>query len=1130
MDLETPTRETVDAPRRYSHDEGRVLISGVQALVRLALDQRSADEQRGWQTAGFVSGYPGSPLASLDLEFARHTAFLAQREVLHRPGLNEELAATAVAGTQLAMNQADRTKEGVFALWYGKSPGLDRASDAFRHGNLMGAGARGGVLVCVGDDPRAKSSSVPSSSEPTLYALAMPILSPADPQEVLDLGRHGIAMSRASGLWVGFRLSASVADMTQSVEVGVSRVQPLEPDHAIGGEPFHHQVSAQLLGAKLLELEGSLYGARLEMVRRYSTLNQLNRVTQRGPHDVLGIAAVGPAYLTLRKVLETLGLGRVDLERAGVRLLKVSMPYPLDPELVRDFANGLDEILVVEDKRPFVEELLKSALYGVANTPAIVGKRDDSGAALLSTTGDIDANALAMVVAERLLKYREVESVRQWRDRPRRSVDAPLALLRGAYFCSGCPHNTSMRTPNGTLVGSGSGCHGLAIQMDPERVGTIVGRFQMGGEGAMWNGMSPYVAAPHFVQNLGDGTYAHSGSLAVRAAVASGVNITFKILMNATVAMTGGQPIAGGRDIGDISRQLLAEGVRRVLVTSDETHSRQAIALPAGVERWPRARLIEAQVALAETPGVTVLIHEQSCAAETRRQRRRRPSVLEPARVHINAALCEGCGDCGFVSNCLSVRTVETAYGTKRTIHQESCNFDYSCVDARCPALVTVRSSGVTTPMAIAPSEALIDPPPRETRTTFRARLSGIGGTGVVTVAQILAWAAHEEGWYVREMDQTGIAQKGGAVMSDLRLSGDARETTAALNDDDCDLYLGFDPLVAATSATLSVATPGETVAVATTSMTPTGRQIEDRNAPSVPFDTMRQRVDAVTTPSKNVWLDAARIARARLGSDVYANIVLLGAAYQTGVLPLSSASIEAAIVTNGVDVEANLNAFRWGRLAMSTSDAELDDSSVPESFDVLVKRRVSDLIEYQDAAYAERYADLVERARRAEAELGHFEGPFSLSVATQLFRLMAIKDEYEVARLHLSVDEREQIVREFGPDAHVTYFLSPSRGEGRKYRVSRGARGAFRALRAAKRLRFTALDPFARRELHRTERRLRDEYVAMIEEFCDELAPESYEAAVELAALPSMVVGFGPIKEAAIERYEQRRRGLVKA
>ena len=1128
MDLETPARSDVVSPRRYSQDEGRLLISGVQALVRLALDQRGADEQRGWQTAGFVSGYPGSPLAGLDLELTRHAAFLAEHDVLHRPGINEELAATAVAGTQLAMNQADRTKEGVFALWYGKSPGLDRASDAFRHGNLMGAGARGGVLVCVGDDPRAKSSSVPSSSEPTLYALAMPILSPADPQEVLDLGRHGIAMSRASGLWVGFRISASVADTTQSVEVGLTRVQPLEPDHVIGAAPFHHQVSAQLLGAKLLELENSLYGARLEIARRYGALNQLNRVTQRGPNDVLGIVAVGPAYLTLTHVFETLGLEHGDLERAGVRLLKVSMPYPLDAELIHDFAQGLEEILVVEDKRPFVEELLKGALYGVADAPAIVGKHDDTGATLLAPTGEVDANALALVVAERLLKHREVAVVRQWRDRPRRAATPPLPLLRGAYFCSGCPHNTSMRVPEGTSVGSGSGCHGLAIQMDPERVGTIVGRFQMGGEGAMWNGMSPFVAAPHFVQNLGDGTYAHSGSLAVRAAVASGVNITFKILMNATVAMTGGQPIAGGRDIAEITRQLLAEGVTRVLVTSDEAHTRHAIALPSGVERWPRARLVEAQVVLAETPGVTVLIHEQACAAETRRRRRRHPEPIEAPRVHINAALCDGCGDCGFVSNCLSVRSVETALGTKRTIHQESCNFDYSCVDARCPALVTVHSSTAASPLVVAPQNELVDPPRGERPRTFRARLSGIGGTGVVTVAQILAWAAHEEGWHVREMDQTGIAQKGGAVVSDLRLSDAARETSAALSDDDCDLYLGFDPLVAATSTYLNVATPETTIAVATTSMTPTGRQVEDRDAPSASLSTMRARVDAVTTSSRNVWLDAAELARARLGSDVYANIILLGAAYQTGVLPLSSESIESAIETNGVDVEANLNAFRWGRLALSARPAVPGESLEPETFDVFVKRRVSELIEYQDAEYAARYAHLVERARRAEGAIGVDEGPFAVAVATQLYRLMAIKDEYEVARLHLSDEEREQIVREFGPDAHVTYFLSPSRGEGRKYRVSRGARSAFHALRAARRLRATRYDPFARRALHRMERRIRDEYVTTVEELCDELHPEHYEVAVELAALPAMVVGFGPVKEASIRAYAQRRHGFV--
>src|ERR1017187_5149612 len=676
---------------RYQRTNGRALMSGVQAIVRLAMDQRRRDVAAGLNTGGFVTGYPGSPLAGLDLELTRRSELLEGLGIVHRPGLNEELAATAVAGSQLSMGQPDHTKDGVFAIWYGKAPGLDRASDAFRHGNLMGTGPRSGVLVCVGDDPQAKSSSVPSTSEPTLFALAMPILTPADPQEILELGLHGFALSRASGLWVGLRIPATVADSTQSVELSSTRVRPLPPDVEFNGAPFVHQVSAQLLGAKVVELEISLYGAGLEIARRYGVANGLNRVTARSDGDTLGIVAAGSTYLEVLRALHRIGISHPDLAQAGVRMLKISMPYPLDEDLVREFATGLDEIMVIEDKRPFLETLLKSALCGEANAPRVIGKHDQAGDALVPFTGEIVASALAPLLADRILLHRDVRAVREWRARARPPTIAPLPLVRGAYFCSGCPHNTSVKVPDGTSVGSGSGCHGLAIQMDPRQVGTVVGRFQMGGEGAMWNGMAPFVASKHFFQNLGDGTLAHSGSLAIRAAVASEVNITYKLLVNSTVAMTGGQPIAGGRSVADLTRMLMAEGVKTIIVTTNEPFLARTRGLAPGVEVWRRDRIVEAQVLLSTIPGVTVLLHDQECAAELRRKRKR-GLVAEPREhVHINTLVCEGCGDCGAKSNCLSVRPLETPFGRKPQIHQESCNFDYSCLEGDCPALVSVR-------------------------------------------------------------------------------------------------------------------------------------------------------------------------------------------------------------------------------------------------------------------------------------------------------------------------------------------------------------------------------------------------------------------------------------------------------
>ena len=1123
---------------RYRVASGRVLLSGVQAVVRLLGDQAAADASRGLDVAGFVTGYPGSPLAGLDLELARSSERLDQWRVVHRPGLNEELAATAVAGSQLATIRPDRTVEGVVALWYAKAPGLDRASDALRHGNLMGAGPRGGVLVVVGDDPQAKSSSVPSSSEPSLFALALPFLSPADPQEVLDLGRHGIAMSRASGLWVGLRLPATVADATQSVEVGPDRVDPVEPDHP---GAYGHRVSAQLLGATLIELERSLYGTRLEVARRYGVANGLNRVTHASAHDTLGIVAAGPAYLSVLSALARVGYREADLARAGVRLLKVSMPYPMDEAVVRDFARGLEEVLVVEDKRPFLETMVKAALAGEPAAPRVVGKRDEAGRPLVPAIGEVDVDALAEVIAARLVAGRNDALAAAYRAAQRPPVPAPLPVVRGAYFCSGCPHNTSVRVPEGTCVGSGSGCHGLAIQMDPRRVGDVVGRFQMGGEGAMWNGMAPFVATTHFVQNLGDGTYAHSGSLAVRAAVAAGAHITFKLLVNGTVAMTGGQPVNGGRSLAELATSLRAEGVRRVMATSDDPR-RTRRALPSWVEVWPRERLLEAERRLAEVPGVTVLLHDQGCAVELRRRRRRGLAPTPERRVHVNTLVCEGCGDCGVASNCLSVRPFETALGTKRQIHQESCNLDYSCLAGRCPALVTVRA-GRDRPGERRPDDGAIPEPP-PSRSPRTVRVTGIGGTGVVTVAQVIAWAAHLEGRSVRVLDQTGIAQKGGAVVSDLRLSEGDESLSPRLGEGECDLYLGGDPLVAATSAYLGVTDPARTLAVVSTTAVPVGRQVADPAFPAVSTEELRARVDARTRRDENVWLDAAALSRARLGEDTFANVVLLGAAFQRGALGLRADSLRAAIEANGVEVERNLAALALGRRAVVEPSAPPAPrtSTTPDELLALVgatpggdlesrvATRLSDLRASRGAGAARRYAEIVGRARAAEAALGDPEGPFTRAVAEQLHRLSAYKDEYEVARLLLAASARAEVAEAFGEGAATTWHLSLTerqRATGQKRRVGWGSRWVLMALRAGRGLRETRLDPFGRSALRREERRVRDEYVATVEDLIATLTPDNHGRAVAVAAAPALVRGFGPVKVASIAAYEARRAAL---
>lgn len=1153
----------------YTSLAGETVLSGLQSLVRLPMDQRRADLADGARTAGFITGYPGSPLAGYDVELARHDALLADLSIVHQPALNEELGATAVAGSQLAAVQPGRRVEGVAALWYGKAPGLDRAGDAVRHGNLMGSAPSGGVLVCVGDDPQAKSSSVPSTSEPTLCALGLAVLSPADPQELLDLGLHGYALSRASGLWVGIRIPASVADATQTVELRPDRVRPIVPELVVDGRRFVHRPTAELLGETLINLERSLYGSRLEMARRYVAENALNRIVQRGPDDVLGVVAAGPNFLAVRYALDRLGIGDRHVDASGVRLLKVAAPYPLDAAIVRTFSSGLREVVVVEDKQAFLELQVKDALYAMTGAPTVVGKRDERGQQLLPSAGEIDPDALALVLAARLLRQRDQPSVRQAAAELSGLLDAddPLDVVRGAYFCAGCPHNTGVKVPSGATVGSGSGCHGLAIQMDPRQTGNVVGRFQMGGEGAMWNGMAPFVSAGHFFQNLGDGTFAHSGSQSIRASVAAGVDITYKLLRNSVVAMTGGQDIPGGRSIADLARLLLAEGVKQIIVTTDDPRRPMYADLPRGVEVWDRRRIVAAEETLALVPGVTVLIHDQECAIERRRSRERRTVGRPARRVFINPLVCEGCGDCGAVSNCVSVRPVVTTVAPRTEIHQESCNLDYACLEADCPALVTVEPSWTAPSTAQPPADipALPDPDAIVNADPFAVRITGIGGTGVVTVSRIITLAAHLAGRWARGMNQTGIAQKGGSVCSDVRIGGLSEERPHRLGAGECDLYLGCDLLVSAEPRHLMAASPDRTVAVVSSSAVPTGRQAADRTIVAPSVESLRERVERRTRAVAGGWVDAQDLSRRRFGSDVYANVLLLGVAYQLGALPLKDADIEEAIRCSGVAAATNIDAFRYGRLVATGSRATPGETSTaiaPRAapprerapvrvrslatalaaavgsppngeLDRIVRARIADLISYQDGAYARRYAETVARCRAAEqSACGVADGPFARAVAVQLHRLMAYKDEYEVARLHRDRAVRNDLERHFGRDARVQYHLRPpllrSMGLERKIVLGTGARATLAALASMRRLRGTPLDPFGHARLRRLERELRDEYEALVSRLCDSLDPDRLPAAVAVAGLPDMVRGYGRVKLAAVDRYRSRLSELV--
>ena len=1117
---------------RYRDGSGPVYLTGIQAIVRLLLEQRRYDRASGLDTRAFISGYEGSPLAGLDLELGRRRSLLDEHGIVFTPGLNEEAAAMAVQGTQLTSVAGRARHDGVAGFWYGKAPGLDRASDALRHANLMGTHHLGGVLAMVGDDPAAKSSSVPSASEPTLADLAIPVLYPADPAEIVRLGLHGIALSRAAGLWAGLKVVTAVADGSVTDTVGGFGSVP--PEFEIGGKPWRHTVTGHLLQPTLGLLERDLYRARLEIARRYAAVNQLNEIRVSGPNDSIGLVAAGKTWLDLRQALTMLGLDDDALRRRGIRLLKLGMIWPLEPGIIRDFAAGLTEIVVVEEKRAFIETAVKDVLYGTPSAPDVFGKQGPDGAPMLAGDGELDPDAIAAALAGRLGMPAPP---------PRRRSPGLLPLVaRTPYFCSGCPHNTSTKPPDGSLVGAGIGCHAMVLMMDREQVGDITGLTQMGGEGTQWIGMAPFVETPHLVQNLGDGTFHHSGSLAIRAAVASGVNITYKLLHNGTVAMTGGQDAVGALSVPRITRLLAAEGVARMIVTTDDPRRYRRERLPAGVQVWHRDQLEQAQRVLAAVPGVTVLIHDQACAAENRRKRKRGTVPTPTTRIMINERVCEGCGDCGVKSNCLSVQPVDTEFGRKTQIDQSSCNLDFSCVKGDCPSFLEV-TPGSAAPQLTAPLDAGQLPVPLGlTREDLALRITGVGGTGVTTVAQVLAVAAVIAGRHVRGMDQTGLAQKGGAVVADLKLTTRPTEAAGRLSRGECDLYLGADLLVAADPANLAVTDPERTVAIVSTTKVPTGHMVVDTSASFPEVGEVTQRISRAVLAG--TWFDARALSERLFGSDQYANMLLVGAAFQAGALPLPSEAIEQAITLNGVAADRNIQAFRRGRQVIADPGTIAEPEGValrangepapaipglgaPPGSELarLTGIRLAELISYQGEAYAAGYLADVERVRAAEAAAAPGSTALAEAVAVNLHKLLSYKDEYEVARLSLNIGD--EVRQRFGPGARFSWKLHPpvlrALGMDSKITLGRWFRPAFNILYAMRRLRGTRLDVFGYAQVRRVERALPAEYRQVIDEQLARLGPETLVRAVEIASLPDLVRGYEQVKLDSIDAYHQR-------
>jgi indolepyruvate ferredoxin oxidoreductase len=1145
---------------KYLLEEGRILLTGVQGLVRLPLDQHRADLRRGLMTGTMISGYQGSPLGGLDQELSRNRGVVEGHHVRHVPGLNEELGATSAWGSQLATQLPGATYDGVIAMWYGKAPGLDRAADSLRHGNFVGVPRTGGALAVVGDDPGCKSSTIPSASESLLASLQMPVFFPGNVQEVLDLGLHALACSRASGLWAGYKIVTSVADALGTAVVARDRVMPVMPTVEWNGKPYEHVPNGNLLAPASLDMERTLFGPRTELALAYARENGVNRI-EGAERAWLGVACAGKTYYDLMHALRGLGLDGPGLERAGIRILKLGMIWPLEQQTAREFASGLDEILVAEEKGPFLETLLKDALYGTANAPRIVGKRDEHGQPLLARELDLDADQVARALAARLeARGVQIDSVearlRKLAEIHGRPAELPMAQ-RTPFFCSGCPHNSSVKAPDGTLVGAGIGCHTMVL-LNPEGKGEITGITQMGGEGAQWIGMAPFTDDTHLVQNLGDGTFHHSGSLAVRAAVAAGVNMTYKILYNEHVAMTGGQAIEGQLSIPDLTRWLELEGVRRIIITTEDVRDYRGVELAAIAEVRDRKELLGAQQELAEVEGVTVLIHDQECAAELRRKRKRGKAAEPAERVWINERVCEGCGDCGHKSNCLSVIPVETEFGRKTQIHQASCNKDFSCLEGDCPSFLTVVPGEKARHETPSLGVELPEPEPLVGENDFGVRMMGIGGTGVVTVNQVLGMAALIDGLHVAGLDQTGLSQKGGPVVSDLRITRDPVAAASKAPAGSIDLYLGFDLLGAASAKNLITADRERTVAVVSTSAVPTGRMVVDVEERFPELAVQLDKIDAATRSEHNVYLDAQRLSERLFGDHMMTNTLALGAAYQRGLLPVSAEALEQAIELNGAAVEKNLAAFRWGRAVVTAPDAVEAATRAPEAVEAvrelsdleeylvglavngdrgelrrLAEVRVPELVAYQDDRWARRWAEAVRRVHVAEQERTPGHSELTEAVARHLFKLMAYKDEYEVARLHLDAVERAKLGAEFGEDAKVYFMLHPpllrALGMKRKLKLGRWFVPAFRALYRMRRLRGTRLDPFGRPEVRRVERELIDEYTRLVDEALSLLTPDAHATALELLELPDVIRGYEEIKLRNVTLFRKRADAILK-
>jgi indolepyruvate ferredoxin oxidoreductase len=1103
---------------RWESSAEPVLMTGVQALVRLPLEQRALDRAAGHDTAGFITGYRGSPLGTYDKELQKQSKRLLEAGVVFQPGLNEDLAATAAWGSQQSGLFNDGKKDGVFAIWYGKGPGVDRSGDALRHANMAGTSPLGGVLALAGDDPSAKSSTVANASDHAFMDLEIPFLDPSGVGDILEFGLKGLALSRFAGTWAGMKCVADTMDASATFRIDPAWT-PIIPEGNFEGEDGRHIRLRDIVLAQ----ERRLRLTRLPAAVAFARANGLDRVVLDSPRPRFGIAARGKAYATLRQAMLDLGLDETAARLLGIRIWKVGLAWPLDAVGARAFADGLEEILVVEDRRSFLEAQLRDALYGQPNAPRITGKRDANGAPLLSELTELDAAAVARALDTRLPPEPRPDSMAARLATLSALAQAarPPITLRQPWFCPGCPHNTSTKVPEGSRAMAGIGCHYMATWMDRStEVFT-----QMGGEGTPWLGQMHFVEAPHVFANLGDGTYSHSGSLAIRAAIAAKANITYKILVNGAVAMTGGQTPEAEMTVPRIAAQMAAEGAAAIAVVSDDpTRHQHDPMVPKTVAFHHRDQLDAVQKQLRETKGVTVLIYDQECATERRRHRKRGTAPAATRRVVINPRVCEDCGDCGVQSNCLAVQPVQTEFGQKRTIDQSACNQDFSCLKGFCPSFVSLEGAEVAAhPEAAAAPANLPEPvPPALRGEAWNIVLAGIGGQGVTALSAILAMAAHIDGRPVRTMDQLGLAQKGGGVQAQLRIGaeGAAPETLAGprIGAGQADLLIAADAIGAHGLAVRPLLSPDRTATVVNAELAATAGFLlgTPRADASAILDNLRAvSRDVIAFP-------AAHRVEETLGDAIFLNVFLLGLAFQRGLLPLSEAAITRALELNGTAIERNKQAFALGRAAALEAPAE---ARAPETLDALIARRVVDLTAYQSAAYAKDYADYVARIRvRTDETLAR-------AVAIQLHRLMAYKDEYEVARLQSDPAWQASLDRHFTGTRRKVLHLAPpilSRtdpGTGRPVKRDFGPwmLRAMSLLRHGKILRGTALDPFGHTAERRTERALIAEFRQGLDAMLQRLDATTHATVLEWVEAWGGIRGFGPIKDANIEKTRPR-------